>query len=479
MRSISRGTLIRAAAAGLAVCVPLRAADSVVVSLEQALLCMLKHNPLVRVEQLDLDIARHGVRQSAYAFEPTLSGSLDRVWPQGDSAGPPTTASSLALTQPVPTGGSISLGSSVTPSATSGPYVGSAYVSYTQALLQDGGALAGLVPLRRARADLDIRTEELAGFAQRMLRDTERAYWELYLAQHEEVIRQQSLELAQRLLYESQERLKVGRIAPLELVSVQAEVASREKDLIGAQTAVEQKRYQLLYLMADTAEMHWNTQLALVDTPPLPQLPDSVTHHVALALRDRPDLRQARSLARRGHLDVIQTRNGMLPRLDFFLELEGTTPGTTFDNALGTGARHENELTAGLSFSLPASKGSARHRFASARLAERQAQQSVLNLARLVEMEVRSTHAELLKARQQVAAAGSALALQRKRLDAEYEKLAAGASTNYFVLQAQRDLTAAQLDDTRARVASVEAQLELYLKDGSLLQRRGIDPTSL
>jgi outer membrane protein TolC len=468
--------VLAAAVVASAVVYDVRAGDTVALSLEQALRSMMRHNPLVHCERIDLDIARRYVRQAAYAFEPTVSGAVSRTWPQGDSAGAPATTASLGVEQPLPTGGTVNAGIATAPSTVTPPYVGTASLSYTQALLSGGGLLAGLVPLRRARADLDIASEELDGYAQRMLRDTERAYWECYLAKHEAAIRRQSLELAQRLLYESEERLKVGRIAPLELVSVQAEVASREKDLIAAETAVEQKRLQLAYLVSDSARLPWDAAVALVDTPASPQDPDSLVRHVALGLRDRPELREARRLLEKGHLDVVETCNGLLPRLDFFVELEGTTGGTTFAKAFGTGARHESDLAAGLSVSVPLADGGARQRFAASRLASERARASVRNLERFVEMEVRSAHADLLKARRQVDASLSALRLHEQRLRAEQEKLAAGATTNYFVLQAQRDLVAAQLDDSRARVAWAEAQVELYLKDGSLLRRRGIGP---
>ncbi len=49
----------------------------------------------------------------------------------------------------------------------------------------------------------------------------------------------------------------------------------------------------------------------------------------------RPDLNQARLLIRRGELDVVRTRNGLLPRLDAFITYGKTGYARTFSDATG------------------------------------------------------------------------------------------------------------------------------------------------
>ena len=50
----------------------------------------------------------------------------------------------------------------------------------------------------------------------------------------------------------------------------------------------------------------------------------------------------------------------------------------------------------------------------------------------------------------------------------------AGKSTGYAVLQVQRDLVSANLDEAQARTAYTNALISLYGRDGTLLQRRGV-----
>ena len=65
--------------------------------------------------------------------------------------------------------------------------------------------------------------------------------------------------------------------------------------------------------------------------------------------------------------------------------------------------------------------------------------------------------------------------MQEKKLTAELEKFRVGKSTNFLVLQVQRDYTASQLDEARAMVAYLNALVDLYVSEGSLLERRGIN----
>ena len=64
--------------------------------------------------------------------------------------------------------------------------------------------------------------------------------------------------------------------------------------------------------------------------------------------------------------------------------------------------------------------------------------------------------------------------MQEKKLSAELEKFRVGKSTNFLVLQAQRDFTESQLDEARSMVAYLNALVDLYVSEGSLLERRGL-----
>ncbi|HLV31807.1 MAG TPA: efflux RND transporter permease subunit [Chitinispirillaceae bacterium] len=464
--------------------------DTLKLSLQDVLHRAANNNPLVRIEKIDLDIAKTVVRENKYTFEPVVSGEFKQDYNLSDESQKPDYQGLVAVEGVLPTGTGIRLqgsGGRVSQnrsslnaglgsnSGNSDIYQGNYELKFTQALLAGGGLGVNLAPLRKASLDMDIEKEELAGYAQNLLAQTEQAYWGLYLAMQEIAIHKRSLELAERLLYESQERLNVGHIASLDLVGVKAEVASRKKSLIDAQTVCLQKKYQLAYLLNDSVSL-WNENMVLIDTPPKPELSDSLDLYIESALKYRADLRQANYLLRKGELDIVTTRNGLLPKLDLFISLSGTSYANSFGDMFKEGdSDNDNRIAAGLSLSYPVTNGKARNRHNRAMLSREKYQLSIKNLENLIHLDVRVAWSEVKRTWQQIEAASIALELQEQNSMAEQAKLNAGKSTEYMVLQKQRDLISAQLDKARAEVEYISSITNLYLKDGTLLERRGVN----
>jgi outer membrane protein len=73
-----------------------------------------------------------------------------------------------------------------------------------------------------------------------------------------------------------------------------------------------------------------------------------------------------------------------------------------------------------------------------------------------------------------VEAATAARGLAERRLEAEESKFEVGLSTNFFVVQAQRDLQDAQIAELRALLDYQQAQVEFERVQETSLQRGGI-----
>jgi outer membrane protein len=451
-------------------------------SLQESLERALKDNPLVKIERIDTDIAASIVKENdASIYDPSLRASYDI----SNRIDKPTTTShdlSFSLTESLPTGTDFGFNIRASGTSTSSTdtipsidkYQNSIGFSVTQALLQGRGKAANLVVLQKSKIDLNIRKEELAAYALKLLSDTERAYWDLLSGGEQLSIYTYSLELAQRLLYESEERLKIGGIAPIELVAIRAEVASRERQLFDAQTAYRQKALTLTYLM--NAPDLMDAELLLTDSAGV-ELgeADAVGDHIEAAKSFRPDYLQAFMQAQKGELDLVQTKNGLLPRLDFHASLSGATDANSPKGlAPGAGDKFSPIIAAGLTLQLPIRNNSAKERYRRSEFTMEQQRLSIENYVRLIDYEVRSAHMEVLRARRQIETAKTVSALQLQKLEAEQEKMNAGKSTGYAVLQVQRDLVSANLDAAQARTSYVAALLTLYSKDGTFLRRRGI-----
>jgi len=451
-------------------------------SLKDALTRAMRDNPLVKIERINTEVASSFAGDQRYVYEPRVRLSYQTT---ERSSGPYFQDSHEALlsvsgTSPIGTNVEVWTGASplspasrlsanTPPGSTHQNTVG---ITVTQSLLQGLSPSANLAPLRKARIDVSIREEELAAYAQRLLGDTERAYWDLLLSEEQMKIYEYSLELAQRLLYESEERLKIGSIAPIDLVAIRAEVASRERQLFDAATSYQQKTLYLVYLM--NAPELWSAALSLTDSASETLgNEDSVDEHLEAAKKFRPDLRLASMQAQKGELELIQTKNGLLPKLDFFISLQGNSYAENFTNAF-TPDNPSSAVAAGLTLQFPLTNGTSRERHRRAVFSTEQQKLSVENFSRLLEYEIRSAHMEVVRAHRQIETAQTVSALQLQKLEAEQEKMAAGKSTGYAVLQIQRDLVSANLDEAQARTAYINALLALYTRDGTLLARRGV-----
>jgi outer membrane protein TolC len=91
-----------------------------------------------------------------------------------------------------------------------------------------------------------------------------------------------------------------------------------------------------------------------------------------------------------------------------------------------------------------------------------------------VEVDVRTAHIEVHRTRQQIAATTVTRQFDEEKLRTETEKLRVGKSTSFLVAQAQRDLLVSRIAEVRALANYLKALIDLYRRDGSLLERRGI-----
>ncbi len=462
--------------------------DSLHIGVQDALFLALERNASVTIQWRDQRIAETRANLQRAAFDPVLSAGANRSESKSQrflgSRPEPFELTTVRkqydaqLSQTLPTGSTLALVSSFYETNSSiylDQYVGTMGVTFSQALLQGAGFGANLAALRRARLDVEISRSEMKGVAERVVADVEVAYWGLYLAKREIEIQQESLSLAEQQLQESLERVAVGKLPTLELAAVHAEVSARQEALIEAQSRYEQARLHFIYLLNPARTDIWAIKPVLLNEPVIPEeILGEIELHQALGIQYRPDLQQAGLALKKGELEIARTRNGLLPKLDLFVSLGRTSYAQTFKEGLPDYSSPFYDVSGGLSFTFPLPNRAARAQAAEARWSREQMQLSFDNMKRMVEWDVRAAYIEVLRTLKLIETTKVTLSLQEKKLDAELEKFRVGRSTNYLVLQAQRDFTSSQLDAARSIVAYLDALIRLYQMQGTLLERRGI-----
>jgi outer membrane protein TolC len=348
-------------------------------------------------------------------------------------------------------------------------------LTVTQALLRGFGTRANLASLRQAELDTLSSEYELRGFAESLVAQVEATYWDYALAERQIEIYTQSLKLAEDQLTETVERIETGALAETELAAAQAEVALRREDLINARSSFATVRLRLLRLLNPPGTENWERDIVLQNQPIVLDTPlDEVVSHVQVALRMRPELNQALLGVKRGDLEIVKTRNGLLPKMDLFITLGKSGYANSFGRSFRELDGDNYDFLVGFTFEYPLANRDAEARHQRAVLTRKQSVEAVGNLTQLVELDVRSAYIEVDRASEQVAATGATRKLQEEKLRAETEKFRVGKSTSLLVAQAQRDLVASQISEIQAVVNHLKALVELYRLEGSLLERRGI-----
>jgi outer membrane protein len=324
-----------------------------------------------------------------------------------------------------------------------------------------------------ARENEDIADINLRETAGTTTASAERAYWTLVLANAAVAVQQQSLDLSLELERNNQARVNVGQSPPLDLVSARAEVAARRTNLIVAQSLVKQAEDALRVLIIDPKRPdYWAVRIEPSDlVPPVGAVPD-VDAAVRAALQQRTDL-----LRTRKELDINTTaldlaKNQVLPDLRVQASyltngLGGTEllrtggfPGTVVGEApvaFGDVLRQlfvANYPTWTVGFTLAYPLG---HSLEEATLTRTQLEhQQTMSQLRSAELkavrEVRQAAMQLDQTRQQIDTTRLTRELQEQRLDAEQKRFDVGMSTNFNVIQAQRDLAVARNDELRAQL---------------------------
>jgi outer membrane protein TolC len=503
-------------------------------TVEAAIAMALENNQALQVQEINPALAATNIAQQRAAFDPALAGAFTRTRnkidrstalavpitvpnPDGTTRTVGTTTrevdtstttlssvTDLGLDEFLPTGTSI--GVTVTPSSSSlnqgssNRHLAGAgndtsddthfvQLSITQSLLRGAGLGVNLASLRQARLAYLSSEYDLRGFAESLVAQVENAYWDYYLSQRQIDIFQRSLELAQAQETEVEARIEVGKVAESERAAAQAEVAQRRSLLINARSTMAQARLALLRLLNPSEDALRSADVELISEPLMPEVRlDEIEDSVKLAQQMRPELNQARLLIQQDELQLVKTRNGLLPQLDVFLTLSqevGTTGyGSSFQSETRALEDDTTRTDAGIRFSYPIGNRAARAVHQRALFTREQDLEALKNLQQLVEQDVRGAFIELNRAREQVTATEATRKLQEITAQTEQEKFRVGKSTALLVAQAQRDLLSAQIDEVQSSTAFLQAVVNLYYRDGSLLLRRGvsapgIDPVEL
>ncbi|MFI4897321.1 MAG: TolC family protein [Phycisphaerales bacterium JB059] len=460
-------------------------------SLERMVMLSLARNPDLRVAELNpaitgaFELVERGVFDPEVFAEASLGTeeSVESARATGEQfpVRGDTRDVIAGVRQSLPSGTDVELSISQDRSASNrAPTQESARVglTVTQSLLRGFGPAANLARVRQAELETEASQYELRGFVEALLADAERAYWRYVLAGRRLAIFERSLEFARTQADEASQRVDVGVLPPSELPAFEVEVAVREQALIDARAEEAAARLELLRLVGalgrGSPALDGRTVVATTTPEVGSAVIDDVSERVELARLIRPDLAEGRLRLEQDRLEVVATRRGLLPRLDVFVALGKTGFAESFGGSVENLGDETFDASVGVRFSQSLGRLVARGERRAALASRQQAAAAIENLEQLVAYEVRLAVHEVERARRQIDASATTRRLQSRTAEAERERFRAGAGTSLLVAQAQRDLLEAEIAEVAAVVEYRLALIDLYVAEGSLLERRGI-----
>lgn len=318
----------------------------------------------------------------------------------------------------------------------------------------------------------DISEESAKATVAQTLANVRNAYWDLVFAQSAVDVAQRALDLANKLVEDNQARVEVGTLAPLDIVQAQSEAATRRQNLAAAEATAQTAELALKrYIVSGTDDPMWRQTLRPVDLPALAPAPTDVEGAVRTALASRTDIINAKKNLDSNEVSVSYFHNQSMPALDLnasygaqglggtaFIRsgtgiesrVTGTIPGGYLDALSALTARDYPTWNVNVTMSYPLGGSQAEAQEARAKIQRQQAQTRLRSLEISIAAEVANAALTVQSNLKRVEAATAARELAEKRLEAEQSKFDVGMSTNFFVVQAQRDLRDAQNTELRA-----------------------------
>jgi outer membrane protein TolC len=493
------------------------AKNTLSISLDECIIRALKDNLGVAIQILGPQISAESVSAAGEKYIPTLSLSVqsrkteNAAYSYLDAPGESSINKTqnynfLTASQTLPTGGTLRLdftGYRTTTNQrgrTIDPRFGTTLsFNLSQPLLRNFGPKISRREILIAKNNLGVSEENLKNTLMSAVYNVESAYWNLVYSIENLEVRRQSLLLAKDLLEKNQRSVEVGTLAPMEILSARAEVATREADLIQAETQIQSNEDALrLLLNISEAESQNITAIVPKDKPTYVTREVNLEEALAAAIQNRPDLEISRIGLQTDKLNIIYAKNQVLP--DLSLSASYSSPGIdgtrlVYDiNPLDPNAQIIERIPGGidgalkqsfkftypnwnfgLTMSLPLSNFFGRASLAQARLNMRQTMLEIENQKEQIYIEIKNAVRAVEANYKRILAYTTARELAEQKLAAEEEKRRVGMSTNYMVLSYQRDLANARISELNAIISYNVSLASLERSMGTNLKSKNIN----
>jgi outer membrane protein TolC len=459
--------------------------------IDEAVKMALENNLGVQAEKLNPQIQVLGIARANAAYAPTLFSTLNRR----NSTTPPTDFNISGSGDLITTNGTFTTqggvqqnvrwfggnyqvafdGSRTTTNAINSvfnPQLGSGLnAAYTQPFLRNFKIDTLRQQLITSENNAKIADLQLQQRITQTARNVRAAYYQLVGAINGLEVAKESLRVAETSLKNNQTRVEVGTMAPIDIVTAEAEVASNEEAVIVQQAQIETAQDTLRALIMNPSQPDfWTARFVPSEQPMLAPREINVDAAIKNALANRTDILEFKKNMENTDVNLRYASNQKLPNLDVTARygLAGVA-GTRFSRAEDgslidptirtfTDALRDvfgNDFrtwSVAVNLSYPIGTSVADAAFAQTKLQQQQERTGLANLEMSVTTAVREAARDVNTNLRRVEATKRARELAERRLEADNKRFSVGLATTFELLQSQRDLARARQSELRAAI---------------------------
>jgi outer membrane protein TolC len=484
---------------------------------------------LILQNNLDINVNRYSPLSSQYViatmyrpFEPTMhvQASVGRSTNPATTilagaANPSTLTGSynIGFAQTLTTGSIVGVDATMNRSSSNSNFstlnpswTGSLRYSFTQHLMQNFGRDVNLHSVRVAQTNQKISESQFEQQLIDLVAQAQRSYWDLVFAAEDIKVKQRSVDLAQKTLSDNEVQVRIGTLAPIDVIQSKSEVANRKLAFVSSTYSEVQTQDQVKKLITNQGDPGTIlAKLAPAEGVRMPQASDvlPIEQEIKIALENRPEMKQLQLGLENKKLDTAYFKNQLLPTVDFVAQYTqtgvagakaatnpffgATAPvnpdliggvGTTFGEIFGCAFPlhcNYNSYSVGVSVQIPLRNRAAQGDYSRALTDQRTSEQKLTAQAQQIALEVRNALTQVDMNKAKIEAATTARELAEQQLTAEQKKFELGASTIRFVLEEQRNVAQAQTDELQALVNYTKSLVDLDHATGMTLKKNNVE----
>lgn len=433
--------------------------SGVPLSLEDAVSLGMRNNRGIQSAYLQRISQKFDLYVSEGKFFPKLTITSSHTNNATDGVKSRNTGLTAAATMTLPTGAEL------TASSTNTRTTGSSASSTTaltlmQPLLRNGGIDASMASVRTARLDEQANLLNLKATLSQTVVQIVFAYRELLRAQEQKNIAVAALKRSRELYEVNKALIEAGRMAEVEIIQTEAQVANQEVALEEASNQIDASRLALLNLLAlepSAAIVASASEVATVKAV-------GVQQALAVALEKQPDYLISTLAVERAKINLDFAKNQRLWDVSLIAGQTRTQGGGT---AIVPAS---NSSYAGLQLSVPLGDRTLEQAVVRASVELKNQNLRSQEARQVLEQRIRDAVRNVQTRWRQLELSKKARELTVLKLNAENEKLKVGRSSNFQILSFEGDLRNAENAQLNAQIAYLNALTDLDDKMGKILE---------